>query len=233
MVKIYVGCAPKGLDAEAQMVLDYSIKKFTSIDYEIIWLKDSKHKGSKLYGWDMNYWDTPFCGFKWAVPELSKFKGESIYLQYNHIVLEDIAQLVDQKIEKDAVMITPKTNPFSAIKFNNKAIKEYLPSIEDMKNSSAAHQICTKYFFDNGNLISYFDSDWEIEIFDLGEKSGLPYNNLRQVYLDKYTYPRLRKVGVDHWFNTECSNTKCIIPGVFDQYYEEALNEGYSIENYT
>ena len=124
MVKIYVGCAPEGLDAEAQMVLDYSIKKFTSIDYEIIWLKDSKRKGSKLHGLDMSHWGTPFCGFKWAVPELSKFKGESIYLQYNHIVLEDIAQLVDQKIEKDAVMITSKTNAFSAIKFNNKAIKK-------------------------------------------------------------------------------------------------------------
>jgi hypothetical protein len=232
MIKIYVACAPKGLDAEAQMVLDYSIRKFTTVDYEIIWLQDSEDEDSPLFNWNMDTWETPFCGFKWAIPELSNYEGESIYLSYNQIIMEDIAKIVEADFEEDKVLLTAKDSALNVIKFNNSKIKKYLPTIEEMKISSSAHQFSQGYFFNNEDKIQFIEGDWGTEISDIVSKSSVLYYNLRETYLDKYTFPRLKKLGEEHWFSSSEDREETFTSKVFEQYYEEALNEGYTVENY-
>jgi hypothetical protein len=239
MIKIYVACAPDGLDAEAQMVLDYSIRKFTTVDYEIIWLQDSEDEDSPLFNWNMDTWETPFCGFRWAVPELSNFEGESLYLDFNHIILSDLAEISQIDWKNDAVLMTTKNNPLSIIKFNNRKIQKYLPLIEEMAISSSSHSICARYFLENKKLIQYIPGDWGPDpsntLEDLAYKNAIYYEDLHNMYLKPIGYSRLNENCIDHWFNiyvdkTRKPNFDC---EVFGEYYHEALNNNFKIEKYT
>ena len=40
-IKLFVGTAPNGEDAESQMVLEYTAKKHSSMPIDIVWMKHS------------------------------------------------------------------------------------------------------------------------------------------------------------------------------------------------
>ena len=65
-IKLFVGCAPNGEDAETQMVLEYTAKKNSSMPVDITWMK---HEPEGIWsGWKSETWATPFSGFRWAIP---------------------------------------------------------------------------------------------------------------------------------------------------------------------
>ena len=51
-IKVYVGCAPNGEDAESLMVLDYSIRKHTDRPIDVVRMHVGAHPN--WTGWDMS-----------------------------------------------------------------------------------------------------------------------------------------------------------------------------------
>jgi hypothetical protein len=62
-VKLFVGCSANGEDAESQAVLEYTVRKNSSLPVDIVWMKQTHDETSPLYGWSTYTWSTPFSGF--------------------------------------------------------------------------------------------------------------------------------------------------------------------------
>ena len=90
-IKLFVGCAPNGEDAESQMVLEYTAKKHSSMAVEITWMKHEKE--GFWSGWESQTWATPFSGFRWGIPAACKGKGQAIYMDSDMIIIGDLAEL--------------------------------------------------------------------------------------------------------------------------------------------
>ena len=63
-IKLFVGTAPNGEDAESQMVLEYTARKHCSMPIDIVWMKHSNDPMDFRAGWKSTTWATPFSGFR-------------------------------------------------------------------------------------------------------------------------------------------------------------------------
>lgn len=99
-IKIFVGSEPGNEDAE--IALEYSLRKTTSGPWSLTWMSDGipcslwQHwnKGRDCRKQNTRRgWKTNFSAFRWAIPELCDFAGRAIYLDVDQIVLKDIRQM--------------------------------------------------------------------------------------------------------------------------------------------
>ncbi len=109
-VVVYIGTSANGEDAEAQMVLEYTIRKNTTMPVEIHWMKQSHDPNDFWYadvkeqkGWQTQQWPTPFSGYRWGIPAACGFKGQSIYMDHDMLVLQDLAELWNEPWEDGKV----------------------------------------------------------------------------------------------------------------------------------
>lgn len=240
MIKIYVGTSPHGLDAESQMVLDYSIRKHTTSEVEITWMKTNSDPNSKFFGWINKNWGTPFSGYRWAIPELCDFKGKAIYMDSDVLVLSDLKLLWDQDFEQNKAIIAKgisDPNRYCVSLWNNEYAKNFLPSIKDMRIDKFIHEKMIEFFSTNQEIVQPFNGNWNCV-----DGEGLPIDQIdivhfsdmsTQPHLMKYTLPRLKSEGKSHWsrFNP-VPHPRQDLQRTFDKYYQEALEAGYRVENY-
>jgi hypothetical protein len=92
-IKIFVGTSANNEDAEAEMVLEYTLRKNTTIPLDITWMRQSQDASSIWGGWNTPRWSTPFSGFRWAIPEACGFTGRAIYMDVDQLNLRDISDL--------------------------------------------------------------------------------------------------------------------------------------------
>lgn len=99
-VRIFVGASPDQLDLEAEIALEHSVRSRSSLPVELHWMRLSRDRASPFYsgaehgqGHDTKNWMTPFTGFRWLIPQLCDFTGRAIYMDYDMLVLADIAEL--------------------------------------------------------------------------------------------------------------------------------------------
>ena len=84
-IQVFVGSAPHGLDAESDLVLEYSLRKHCSAPVDIHWMRTGTDMLWKE--WEQSQWATPFSGFRWAVPAANQFRGRAIYLDNDIVIL--------------------------------------------------------------------------------------------------------------------------------------------------
>ena len=84
VIRIFIGSSP--VYAEQEKVLEYSIRKHTSAEVEITFMRGGE-KGLVASGC------TGFTNFRWAVPDLAGHKGYAIYLDCDMLILADIKEL--------------------------------------------------------------------------------------------------------------------------------------------
>lgn len=97
---IYVGTDEKQQDAE--LVLEYSVRKHASIPVEFVWMRHGD-EGTFWDGWNFNWqygqkrggahWHTNFTVFRYAIPGFQRYQGRAIYMDSDIVVLKDIADL--------------------------------------------------------------------------------------------------------------------------------------------
>jgi hypothetical protein len=92
-IRIFVGTSANNEDAEAEMVLEYTLKKHTTHPIDITWMRQSRDETSIWGGWKTDRWSTPFSGLRWAIPEACGFHGRAIYMDVDQLNLRDIADL--------------------------------------------------------------------------------------------------------------------------------------------
>src|SRR5262245_9118633 len=111
MIRIFVGCPANGEDAEAQALLEYTIRKHhAGNDLEITWMMLSRDPASPWYsgkngGWNTELWATPFSVFRWAIPHVTGYSGRAIYCDVDQIFMADVAELWNQPIPSGKALL--------------------------------------------------------------------------------------------------------------------------------
>ena len=92
-IRIFIGTSANNEDSDAEMVLEYSLRKNSSRELMITWMRQTHDESSIWGGWQTQRWSTPFSGFRWAIPEACGFSGRAIYMDVDQVNLRDIADL--------------------------------------------------------------------------------------------------------------------------------------------
>ena len=245
-IKVFVGCDPNNCDLEQMMVLDYSIHKYTSLPVEIVWMQLSRDPKSSWYsdperneGWNTTRWPTPFSGFRWAIPEYCNYSGRAIYMDADVIVLDDLAKLWQHSIEGRSI-VAAKTNAdmtrLCTCVWDCNAAKDVILPIEKLKKNPKSHKEMMALFKKNTQLIQPYQDSYNCidgENLATEEIKILHYSDMGTQFSHKYSLPRVSKEGIEHWFDGEVlPHPRQDLVDLFDDYYYEALDNGYQLDNY-
>lgn len=236
-IRLFVGCSPNGEDAESLMVLEYSVKKNTTLPVEIVWMHHTNNTNSHWYGWKSENWATPFSGFRWGIPSYCSNKGQAIYCDSDMIFLSDLKGLWEQKFESGKIIMGKGGGSwrFCVAKWNCEEAAKVMPSIEAIKNTPQAHQALINQV-SNSSLVQPFEGNWNCvdgEGLDIEEIDCLHYSDMSTQFHLKYALPRLKNEGKKHWFDGKVEkHWRDDLQDLFDLYYNEAIASGYKIEDY-
>lgn len=235
-IKLFVGCDPNGCDAESQMVLEHTARKHSTLPIDIIWMKHSENVNCFWHGWNSVTWATPFSGFRWGIPEYCNFEGQAIYMDSDMIVLTDLAELWNEPWNDTAIIMGKGGWRFCVAKWNCVRAKDVLASVNDIKSQPYAHQQLCQALPAYPELEQVFDRQWNN--FD-GENDALEdikilhYTDMSTQMHLKYALPRLQASGKKHWYDGELrQHRRQDVQDLFDKYYHEALDAGYTVEQY-
>lgn len=198
MYNIYVGATrPQKL---ATMVLEYSIKKFASVEVNVVDLGESVKNSSVAKG-------TPFSLQRLFIPALNGYAGVAAYVDSDMQVFSDIRQLFELKDESVVVTGCQRrpgcTRPlqFSVFvidcekathwKFDDKELSASLNTkldFEKSKISSIPYTWNSLEFFEPGktNLLHYTDMDTQPWISSRNVKREIWYGCLRMAINDGF-----------------------------------------------
>jgi hypothetical protein len=242
MIRVFVGCAPNGEDAESQAVLEYTLRRHASLPIEITWMKLSRDPASPFYsngrmGWQTSSWSTPFTGFRFLVPSLCAFEGRAIYTDSDVIFMADIAELWGQELQPGkCVKAKTEGNPkrLCISLWDCAAAKPYMPVKRD---ADALNFIRAR--LGSARAIQAFEGNWNCidgedyaDLYDADIKVIHYSLESAQPHL-RYAVPRLEKAGSKHWFDGKMRpHWRGDLVQLFDRCYGEAIAAGYPPERY-
>lgn len=244
--RIFIGCDPNDCDLEQMMVLEYSLRKHSSIPLQIHWMQLSRDPSSPWHaspataeGWNTSRWATPFSGFRWAIPALCGFEGRAIYMDADMLVLHDIAALWNAPIPPGKVMIAKGRKQrwrFCVTVWDCAAARAHLPPLAELKREPTAHKERTRYFSEHPELIQPLDPNFnnvDGEEQPIEQIRVLHYSDMGTQFSHRYAFARLAGSEQRHWFDGEVLNhPRSDLQALFDRYYGEALANGYTLDQY-
>jgi hypothetical protein len=237
-IRVFVGCAPNGMDAESQMVLESSMRRRCDKPIEIVWMAHSSDPDSFWHGWNSKYWKTPFSGFRWGIPEYCGYKGQAIYMDSDMIIMDDIDKLWREPFDQGAVIMVASDSferRTCVAKFDCRKIKGILPPVDEIKADKLGHSKCIGKIFDDG-VVQFIDKRWnnyEGMVVDINDKCIVHYTNIQTQPHLKYAIPRLEMTGIKHWFAGNAIDGAEDISRLFDSEYEIAIYNGYAVDQYS
>ncbi len=246
VIKVFVGCDPNNCDLEQMMVLDYSIHKHTTAPVEIIWMQLSRDPDSYWYsnpevneGWNTTKWVTPFSGFRWAIPDYCDYSGKAIYMDADVVVLSDLAELWVHPIKRKSIVAAKGKKHIRRLctcVWDCKKAKSYLPDIESLRTDAYSHRKMMDFIKNNPYLVQPFRDTYNCidgESLPIEKIKILHYSDMGTQFSHKYSIPRLKAEGDKHWFDGEIlTHPRQELIDLFDKYYKEALQTGYTIDTY-
>ena len=182
-IRIFVGTSANNEDAEAEMVLEYTLRKNTTHPLDITWMRQTKDEDSPWGGWQTQRWSTPFSGFRWAIPEVCGYHGRAIYMDVDQLNLRDIADLfsVDLKNHPMAARRGARFggHEFCVIVFDNERMGDLLMPVARMKPNPDIHH---RYIgmFSGSDYVLDLDPRWNCHDGD-----GLPIDNIWHLHYTK------------------------------------------------
>jgi len=226
LVKIFIGTSANGEDAIAEMTYEYSLRSNSSRPLDITWMRQTLDKESPWGGWETQEWSTPFSGFRWAIPEVCKFKGRAIYTDVDMINMRDISELFDMELNGKPMAARKGArfggHEFCVIVFDCEKMKENLVSIERMKVNSSAHHRMIRYFSGNEKLVQELDMRWNCH-----DGEGLQAEDIWHLHFTKMaTQPWKPK-----WFTgTAEEHPRQDLVKVWQGLRDSAKANGYSVQ---
>ena len=182
-IRIFVGTSANNEDAEAEMVLEYTLRKNTSHPLDITWMRQTKDEDSPWGGWQTQRWSTPFSGFRWAIPEVCGYHGRAIYMDVDQLNLRDISDLfsVDLKNHPMAARRGARFggHEFCVIVFDNERMGDLLMPTARMKPNPDIHH---RYIgmFSGSDYVLDLDPRWNCHDGD-----GLSIDNIWHLHYTK------------------------------------------------
>jgi len=182
-IRIFIGTSANNEDSEAEMVLEYSLKKNTSHPLEITWMRQTKDETSIWGGWETPRWSTPFSGFRWAIPEACNFHGKAIYMDVDQVNLRDIADLYSMPMA-GLPLAARRGNRFGGhefcvVLFDCERMADFLMPVSRMKPNPEAHHRYVN-MFSGSELVLDLDPRWNCHDGD-----GLPIEDIWHLHYTK------------------------------------------------
>ena len=163
-IPIFIGTSPNGEDRDIERIYEYSLRKNSSQDLQIHWMKLSDDKSSIWGGWNTSKWFTPFSGLRWAIPHACNFQGKAIYTDVDMINQKDISELYNIDMEG---------KPFAArkgLRFGGHELcvmvidceraKEHIWDLKYLKKKSNSHSQHRNLISNNPSQIKAINARW-------------------------------------------------------------------------
>ena len=229
-IKLFVGCAPNGEDAESQMVLEYTARKHSSMPIDIVWMQHSNDPMNFWAGWKSSTWATPFSGFRWGIPAACGYEGQAIYMDSDMIILDDLAKLWNEPWDDSAIIQMKGGWRTCVAKWECRRAGEVLPTIGEIRENPHSHQQLFSSLQQHPHLVQKFDRQWnnfDGENDKIEDIKILHYTDMSTQPHGKYAVPRLQEELRTHWFDGEFrEHRRQDVQDTFDKYYEEAIESG-------
>lgn len=224
-VRMFIGSSANGEDAVAEMAYEYTLRKNTSRDLEIVWMRQTKDPESFWYGFNDIRWSTPFSGFRWAIPEYCNYEGRAIYTDVDMLNFHDIGELFDLPIPDDKWMLARNGTRFGGkefcvILFDNAKFKGTIQEKEIWKDKRSAHHEFMDAFI-RKNLVGDLDPAWNSHDGDAEPFKILHYTTMAtQPWKPNWYVGQVRE------------HPRKDLVELFWKTVEEAKQNGYKIEDY-
>lgn len=246
-IKVYVGCAPDGEDAESLAVLEYTLRKHASRPVEIVWMRMSRDPDDFWWtepntpgAWQSQLWSTPFSAFRYGIPAHCNYEGQAIYCDSDVIFMDDIAKLWDEPFQPGKMIIAKGGSEgwrFCVSKWNC-AEAVHLPisfdRIKALPDSAERLKGFLPAFtqpFSSGNWncvdLESYPSPFHPDI------KAIHYSSMDHQPHLKYAIPRLEQAGRKHWFDGVVKpHWRQDLITLFDQLLLEAADAGFTPASY-
>ena len=245
MIRLFIGCSANGEDAEAQAMLEYTLRKHhPADDLEINWMMLSRDPASPWYsnpkkneGWNTQLWATPFSVFRWAIPHVCNWTGKAIYQDVDQIWRDDIANLWNQAVPNGKAILSKSDNHSCVMLMDCEKLKDRVMNFEKMRRMHGGYSLIRKSLapymarfvgnwncLDGENYSTLFDADIKVIHFTKVET---------QPHL-KYALPRLAKQGKRHWNGLlqMHAHARSDVQPLVDEVWKQAQDAGYTTERY-
>ena len=93
MIRVFAGTGTGTDDYEAEITLEHSLKKNSSEEVEVIFMRNDKDPDNFFGNFNQKGWFTPFTGLRWAISEYCNFEGRAIYMDTDQVNFRDISEL--------------------------------------------------------------------------------------------------------------------------------------------
>ena len=208
-IRIFVGCPANGEDAEAQAMLEYSLRHYATQPLEITWMMLSRDPASPFYsnpqkqaGWNTQLWATPFSVFRWAIPHIVK-SGKAIYMDVDMVARADIAQLYNQPFPDGKAVLWKDDKNSCVMLMDCEKLARALPPFEHMRRKLGGYSV----YRDNHArpIAARFDGNWNC--LDGESYTTLAAPEIKVLHFTKvesqphlrWALPRLKAQGKQHW----------------------------------
>ena len=189
--------------------------------------------------WNTTKWDTPFSGFRWAIPEYCDYSGHAIYMDTDVVILDDLLKLWNHPIDGKSIVaakkVSKKTRMCTCVWDCSRA-KSILPSVEKIMEDADSHKKIMEMIKKNPRLLEPFNDSYNCidgESLPIEDIKVLHYSDMGTQFSHKYSLKRIEEEGSKHWFDGEVlPHPRQDLVELFDSYYSEALANGYQLENY-
>jgi hypothetical protein len=244
-IRIFVGAAPDGCDAESCAVLDYTLRKHASRPLDIRWMVLSRDPSSPFYsdpetgaGWQTRAWPTVFSGFRWVVPALCGFRGRACYMDSDMIVLDDIAKLWDEKLSLGKSIIAKDAGRLCVSVWDCERAREFVLPLERLQAANG-HSAMRAVMSANRSIVQPFATgnwnalDCEDLSINAAEMKIIHYTDMSAQPHLKHAIPRMAARGQRHWYDGPVrDHWRGDLISLFDTTLVEAERAGFSRENY-
>lgn len=246
-IRIFVGCSANGEDAEAQAMLEYTVRR-ASEQVEINWMMLSKDPASPWYsnpakseGWNTVGWATPFSAFRWAIPHVCNFEGKAIYMDVDQIALADMAELWHQPHPAGKFILAKDDTHTCVMLFDCAGIRPMLPSFDQLRRQEGLYRQVRKNL---ASITSRFKGNWNC--LDGENYSSLTDPDIKVIHFTKvetqphlkWALPRLRAAGQSHWnahtlrSDKPQQHARADVQPLVDKLWEDAQAAGYTVDDY-
>ena len=257
-LKIFIGSSSNQEDAPIESIYEYTLRKNSSADLDITWMRQTNDQSSPWSGWNSSQWFTPFSGFRWAIPEICGFQGRALYTDVDMINFKDISELFKSdlrgkpfgsRVVKMQNIAFPSFNFQNLIELRNpikikrfsgfqpcvmlidcEKAKDFLDPISALKINANAHNACMKSYVKNP---LFRESSYFTEIdprWNCLDGENLYINEIFQLHFTNMSTQPWRP----SWFKGEqCIHPRQDIVELFYELLEEASENGFAPKSKT
>lgn len=237
-IRIFVGCAAGGEDAESCAVLEYSIRSQTERQVEITWMHVAAEPRAIWGGWNTQGWATPFSGLRWGIPAACGYEGRAIYMDSDMIVRADVGELWDQEIPAGVFALVRETEGklrTCVMLLDCDIGVAPTPSLKTLKAMRDQHGHMTGRLKANRRLLAKFEGGWNC--IDLKRCDGIDDPDVKCIHYSsmphqphlKWARARLAAQGRRHWYDGETApHWRPELQQLFDRMLTQAEAAGFA-----